>query len=142
MLTLLLASSLLAQTAAYAPTSRTVNVTGEAVEYVTPDEAVLRVGVETFAADLAASTSANDARGGDLVKALRGAGIEEKDIQADHADLEIVYQREGIAQGVAGYRMRRAYSVTVREVAKLDSLVRLALRSGANHLRASEPHAS
>jgi uncharacterized protein len=130
----LVAAVLLAQTAAYAPPSRTVNVTGEAIEYVTPDEAVLRVGVETFAADLAASTSANDARGGDLVKALRGAGVEEKDIQADHADLEIVYQRDGIAQGVAGYRMRRAYSVTVRDVSKLDSLVRLALKSGANHL--------
>jgi len=131
---LFVTSSLLAQTAAYAPTSRTVNVTGEAVEYVTPDEAVLRVGVETFAADLAASTSANDARGSDLVKALHGAGVEEKDIQADHADLEIVYQRDGIAQGIAGYRMRRAYSVTVRDVQKLDGIVRLALKSGANHL--------
>ena len=131
---LLVTSSFLAQTAAYPSTSRTVNVTGEAVEYVTPDEAVVRVGVETFAADLTASTSGNDQRGGQLVQALRGAGIEEKDIQADHADLEIVYQRDGIAQGVAGYRMRRAYSVTLRDVKKLDSVVRLALRSGANHL--------
>jgi uncharacterized protein YggE len=134
LLTLLVASPLLAQSPLVSPSSRTVNVTGEAVEYVTPDEAVIRVGVETFAADLAASTSANDQRGGQLVQALRGAGVEEKDIQADHADLEIVYQRDGIAQGVAGYRMRRAYSITLRDVKKLDSLVRLALRSGANHL--------
>ena len=85
-------------------------------------------------ADLAASTSANDQHGGQLVQALRGSGIEEKDIQADHADLEIVDQRDGIAQGVAGYRMRRTYSVTLRDVKKLDAVVRLALRSGANHL--------
>ena len=134
MLAILLTSSLFAQTVLSGPGSRTVNVTGEAVEYVAPDEAVVRVGVETFAVDLAASTSANDQHGGQLVQALRGSGIEEKDIQADHADLEIVYQRDGIAQGVAGYRMRRTYSVTLRDVKKLDAVVRLALRSGANHL--------
>src|SRR6476660_1614125 len=104
LLALFVASPLLAQSSLVNPSSRTVNVTGEAVEYVTPDEAVVRVGVETFAADLAASTSANDQRGGQLVQALRGDGVEAKDIQADHADLEIVYQRDGIAQGVAGYR--------------------------------------
>jgi uncharacterized protein YggE len=134
MLALLLTSSLLAQTAAYVPNPRTVNVTGEAVEYVTPDEAVVRVGVETFAPALSVSTSSNDSRGAGLIQALRAAGIEDKDIQADHADLEIVYQRDGIAQGVAGYRMRRAYSVTLRDVKKLDGVVRLALKSGANHL--------
>ena len=131
---LFVTSSLLAQTASYVPNPRTVNVTGEAVEYVTPDEAVLRVGVETFAPDLNVSTSSNDGRGAELIQALRAAGIEEKDIQADHADLEIVYQRDGIAQGVAGYRMRRAYSITLRDVQKLDGVVRLALKSGANHL--------
>ncbi|HEY6146965.1 MAG TPA: SIMPL domain-containing protein, partial [Thermoanaerobaculia bacterium] len=131
---LLLSTALLAQTATFVPNPRTVNVTGEAIQYVTPDEAILRVGVETFAPELSASTSSNDSRGAGLIQALRAAGIEEKDIQADHADLEIVYQRDGIAQGVAGYRMRRAYSITLRDVKKLDGVVRLALKSGANHL--------
>jgi uncharacterized protein YggE len=116
------------------PPARTISVAGEAVEYVTPDEAVVRFGIETFDKNLAAATSASDAKNTELVQALRGAGIEEKDISADHADLEIVYERDGIAQGVAGYRMRRAYAVTLRTVRRLDAIVRLALKSGANHL--------
>lgn len=128
---LLLTAGVFAQTT---PAPRTITVAGEALEYVTPDEAVVRFGIETFAKDLPAATSASESLNGTLVQALRGGGIEEKDISADHADLEIVYEREGVAQGVAGYRMRRAYAVTLRDIRRLDAVVRLALRSGANHL--------
>ena len=91
---------------------RSISVSGEALQYVVPDEAVVRLGIETFDASLDAATSANDSSGRRLVRAMRQMGVEEKGIQADHAEVEIVYPKDGVAAGIAGYRIRRAYAIT------------------------------
>ena len=100
--------------------SRSISVSGEAVLYVVPDEAIVHLGIETFAPSLGEAKSASDARGAELVEAVRSLGIDEKHLQADHADVEIVYPKDGIAAGIAGYRVRRAYGVTLHEVRRLD----------------------
>jgi len=121
-----------------APVSRSISVSGEAVVYVVPDQAIVRFGVETFNAELAAATEANDAARLRLLKALRSAGVAERDIQADHEGVEIIYPNGGIAHGVAGYQVRRAYAVTLRDVARLDEILRLLLRNGINHVEGYE----
>lgn len=118
--------------------NRTIQVSGEAVVYVVPEEATVRFGIETFDPALANATGANDALGAKLLKALRAAGLAERDIQADHADVEIVYPPHGIAEGIAGYRMRRAFTVTLRDVARLDEILGLVLKNGANHVEGYE----
>lgn len=118
--------------------TRTINVNGEAVIYVVPDEAIVRLGIETFDPSLGVATSANAATGVRIVKALRALGLEEKHIQADHAEVEIVYPKDGVAAGIAGYRVRRAYALTVRDVLRLDEVITAALKSGANHLEGYE----
>jgi uncharacterized protein YggE len=117
---------------------RSISVSGEAVIYVVPDEAVVRLGIETFDPLLGKAKSANDSRGAELVASIRSLGVEEKSIQADHAEVEIVYPKDGIAAGIAGYRVRRAYAVTLRDVRRLDDLIGKALSSGANHLEGYE----
>ena len=118
--------------------TRTINVNGEAVIYVVPDEAIVRLGVESFDPALAVSTSANAATGVQIVKALRALGLEAKDIQSDHAEVEIVYNKDGVAAGVAGYPVRRLYALTVRDVNRLDEVIGAALKRGANHLEGYE----
>ncbi|HEY6931050.1 MAG TPA: SIMPL domain-containing protein, partial [Thermoanaerobaculia bacterium] len=118
--------------------SRTIAVNGEAVIYVVPDEAIVRLGVETFAPSLAEATSSNSATGSRIVKALRALGLSEKNTQADHAEVEIVYPKDGVAAGIAGYRVRRAYAVTVTDVSRLDGVIEAALKNGANHLEGYE----
>lgn len=118
--------------------SRTINVNGEAVIYVVPNEAIVRLGVEAFDPSLAIATSANAATGARIMKALRALGLEEKHIQADHAEVEIVYPKDGVAAGIAGYRVRRAYAVTVHDVVRLDDVITAALKNGANHLEGYE----
>ena len=117
---------------------RSISVSGEALQYVVPDEAVVRLGIETFDASLDAATSANDNSGRRLVRAVRQMGVEEKGIQADHAEVEIVYPKDGVAAGIAGYRIRRAYAITVKDLKSLDELITAALKSGANHLEGYE----
>jgi uncharacterized protein YggE len=118
--------------------NRSISVTGEALQYVVPDEAVVRLGIETFDPSLDAAISASDARGSRLVRTVRQLGVEEKGIQADHAEVEIVYPKEGVAAGIAGYRVRRAYAITLKDLKRLDELVAAALKNGANHLEGYE----
>ena len=133
------AAGLRSQDAAHAiDVSRTINVNGEAVIYVVPDEAIVRLGIETFDPSLSRAKSANDERGRELVTAVRSAGVEEKNVQADHAEVEIVYPRDGVAAGVAGYRIRRAYAITLKDPRRLDDLITAALKNGANHLAGYE----
>jgi uncharacterized protein YggE len=118
--------------------SRSINVNGEAVIYVVPDEAIVRLGIETFDPSLSKAKAASDERGRDLVTAVRNVGVEEKNIQADHAEVEIVYPRDGVAAGIAGYRIRRAYAITLKDPRRLDDLITAALKNGANHLSGYE----
>lgn len=113
--------------------NRTISVSGEAVVYVVPDEAIVRFGIETFQPELSAATDANDSARRRLLKALRSDGLAEKDIQGDHEGVEIVYAANETYR-VVGYRVRRGYAVTLRDVSKLDDLLRVVLRSGVNHL--------
>jgi len=140
----ILATGLFAQSVRLTPAqsgeiSRSISVTGEALEYVAPDEAVVRFGIETFDVSLDRSLAVNDASGGRVVRAIRRAGVEERGIQADHAEVEIVYPPDkGVAAGIAGYRVRRSYAVTLKDVRRLDKVMAAALRSGANHLEGYE----
>jgi uncharacterized protein YggE len=121
--------------------SRTINVSGEAVVYVVPDEAIIRFGIESADTELAAATDANDAARRRLLKALRAGGLAEKDIQTDHEDVELVYPTGSGTWPplkIAGYRVRRAYAVTLRDVPRLDEMLRLIVRSGANHVEGYE----
>ena len=117
---------------------RSISVSGEALQYVVPDEAVVRLGIETFDPALDAAMAASDSRGSRVVRAVRGLGVEEKSIQADHAEVEIVYPKDGVAAGIAGYRVRRAYAITLKDVKRLDDVISAALKSGANHLEGYE----
>jgi len=118
--------------------TRTIAVNGEAVIYVVPDEAIVRLGIETFDPSLSRAKSANDERGRELVTAVRNVGVEERNIQADHAEVEIVYVKDNVASGIAGYRIRRAYAVTLKDPRRLDDLITAALKNGANHVAGYE----
>ena len=118
--------------------SRSISVTGEALQYVVPDQAVVRLGIETFDASLEEAVRAGDARAARLVHAVRQLGVEERGIQADHAEVEIVYPKDGVAAGIAGYRVRKAYAITLKDLGRLDAVVAAALKAGVNHLEGYE----
>jgi uncharacterized protein YggE len=113
---------------------RTITTTGEAIVYVAPDEAIVTVGVETFNANLDESKSANDAASKRLLAAVKKLGIEDRHIQTDTLQLEIRYRSGRGSEGIDGYIARRTYSVTLKDVKKLEPAVDAALHNGANQL--------
>lgn len=118
---------------------RTISVTGESLVNVVPDEVSVQFGVETFDANLDEAKSANDAASAKLVKAIKDTKlIEEKHLQADHMQIEVVYRPMGPREGIAGYLARRGYSVVLKNPKEFEKLIDTALKNGANRLMGFE----
>jgi hypothetical protein len=118
---------------------RTVSTTGEATVYVTPDEVILHVGVETFDAELDKAQALNDDASKRLVAAIKAMGVEEKHIQTADLQVEIRYKHYDKPNiGLEGYIARRAYSVTLKKVKEFENLVSVCLKNGANRLQGFE----
>lgn len=121
--------------AAEEPLPRTISTTGEAVVNVVPDEVEVLLGIETFAPKLEDAKKANDERAARLLKTIKAAGVEERQIQTDRLQLDIRYRSGHPSEGIEGYFARRSYSVTLKEPKKLDGLLEAALNNGANQLQ-------
>ena len=120
--------------AADTPMPRTISTTGEAVVNVVPDEVVLGLGVETFAAKLEEAKRLNDERASKLVAVIKAAGVDEKHIQTATLQLEIRYRSNRPSEGIDGYYARRSYSVTLKQPKGLEPLLDAALTGGANQI--------
>src|SRR5689334_19134550 len=88
---LLLALFLAAPLLADAP-NRTISTSGEATVRVAPDQAVINLGVSSFAPSLAEATRINADVGGRLLAAVKAAGVEQKDIAIDTLRLDLRYR--------------------------------------------------
>ena len=114
---------------------RNISTTGEAVVHVVPDEVVVGLGVETFAAKLEEAKKLNDERATRLVKTIKAAGVEERYIQTDTLEVEIKYRSNRPSDGIEGYYARRAYSLTLKQPKQLEGLLDACLVNGANQLK-------
>lgn len=119
-------------------TPGTVRVTGNAEVRVAPDEAVVRLGVETFDEALGQASAANETAVTAITAVARAQGGEEARIQTDHIGIEpLVDTRRSTGQpvyDVYGYRVRRTIVVTLRDLDRFDTLLRDAIAAGATHV--------
>lgn len=115
---------------------RTVSTTGDAVVYVTPDKAVISVGIDTFNAKLADSEQANESSGATLVQAVEKLGIDAKQIATSDVSISIVYPESSDhrTSDIEGYRCIRQYAVTVTDTKQVSKVINAALANGANIL--------
>jgi uncharacterized protein YggE len=118
--------------AAEAP-PREISTSGVAIVYVPPDEVRLWFGVRTQQASLDGARNANDDSAKKLVAALRGVGIDSKDLQADSMNVDLVYKEVNDVT-VVGYKVSRGYSVRLRDPKKLETVIETALKNGANQM--------
>ena len=106
------------------PEARTVRSSGSATVYVKPDEVEVTFSVHTFDSDLVKSKAANDQAVRQVIDFVKSLKVDENDIQSDAMRSERVYEpavRDRPAE-FKGYTVRRAYSIVLRDVAKLDAL--------------------
>ncbi len=127
----LLAAPALAQTAL----PPAISVTGEANVSVPPDQARIDGGVTSDAKTAREASDANNAAMGKVLQALKGAGLEEKDVQTSRLSLQpqSAPNRSG-PSAIAGYRASNRVTVRVRDVTKVASVIDTLVGAGANEI--------
>ncbi len=114
---------------------RTVTVTSTATVGSEPDEASLRLGIETMADDSAAALADNGAITDDVLAALRDVGVDASDVRTESLD---VFRRTNDRRTP---RERRVYvadstlAVTVRDLDSVGAVIEAAVGAGATGVR-------
>ena len=112
-----------------------ISVTGEATVSVPPDMAQIDGGVTSEAKTAREASDANNTAMGKVLLALKGAGIEEKDVQTSRLQLQPQYppNRTG-SSAIAGYRASNHVTIRLREVNKAAGVIDTLVGAGANEI--------
>jgi uncharacterized protein YggE len=112
-----------------------ISVTGEATVSVPPDQAQIDGGVTSEAKTAREASDANNTAMGKVLLALKGAGIEEKDVQT--ARLTLQPQSAANKTGpsaISSYRASNRVTVRLRDIAKVASVIDTMVGAGANDI--------
>ena len=100
-----------------------------------PDVASISTGVVTQAADANAAMRANAAQMDKVMKAIRAAGIAERDIQTSGISLNPQYKyTDNAPPTITGYQASNTVSVRVRDLSKLGRVLDTLVEQGANQV--------
>jgi len=113
--------------------TRSIQVTGVAVVNVTPDRALIKLGVQSngrYAKDAQAKNSATINK---VVRSLKSLGIESKDIVTDWYTIEPLYE-DYDSLYIKGYRIYNIIEITVRDVGGTNDAIVAAFQAGANQV--------
>ena len=113
--------------------NRSVNVSGAAVVYVTPDRVLLQLGVQSNGTtpDGVRSENAHDIQ--KVVQAISSLGVQPKDIATDYYLVYPIYDDYN-SLVIKGYRIDNTVSITLRDIKLVDDAIITALKSGANEV--------
>ena len=131
----------LAQEATSRPDQRLLSVTGEGVVRARPDMAVITLGMVSEAKTAQEALAANTATMSGVIEALRGRGIESRDLQTVNFSVSPVYTQppynqdpnQAFTPEIIGYSVRNELIVRIRALdtvgAVLDEIVTLGANS-------------
>jgi uncharacterized protein YggE len=112
-----------------------ISVTGEATVSVPPDLAEIDGGVTSEAKTAREASEANNAAMGKVLQALKGVGLEDKDIRTSRLSLQpqSAPNRSG-PSAIAGYRASNRVTIRVRDVTKVAGVIDTLVGAGANEI--------
>jgi uncharacterized protein len=115
---------------------RWIEVTGEASVNAAPDFARVTLGVTTTGKDAREAAAANAKEVNALITALKGNGVASVDIQTSSLSISPQFSNPGQGStgepSINGYSVSNMVTVTVRDIARLGSLIDEAVEAGAN----------
>jgi uncharacterized protein YggE len=114
--------------------SRTVQVSGAAVVNVTPDRALLQLGVQSNGTTPDSTQNANFQKIQKVISAVRALGVEAKDIATDFYIVYPVYD-DYSSLVIKGYRIDNIVSITLRDINLVDDAILASLKAGANEVQ-------
>jgi uncharacterized protein len=112
-----------------------ISVSGEATVSVPPDLALVEGGVTSEAKTAREASDANNAAMGKVLQALKGAGIEAKDVQTSRLSLQpqSAPNRSG-PPAIVSYRASNRVTIRVRDVTKVANVIDTLVAAGANDI--------
>ena len=116
-----------------------VNVVGTYEDRLTPDMAIVSLGVQTTGATAAEASNANNELMTAVIAAIKAAGIEDADIQSTNIGLSPVYAQPSrddpnAPPTITGYRATNTVSVRVLDLDQVGAILSAGLGAGANQL--------
>jgi uncharacterized protein YggE len=119
-----------------APPQRTLNVTGTGMVDLTPDVAYINIGVHTEKPTAAEAVAVNTDQTQQVVNALKGFGVDPKDIRTSNFSIwpNAQYDPQTGKQIGTTYVVDNTVYVTFRQLDKLGNLLDATVQAGANNV--------
>ncbi len=115
--------------------STLLNISAQAEARRVPDIATLSAGVVTQAVDGNTAMRENAVQMDKVMKAIKAAGIAERDIQTSGINLSPQYRyADNEAPKITGYQASNTVSLKVRDIAKLGKVLDSLAAQGANQI--------
>jgi uncharacterized protein YggE len=116
---------------------KVVRVVGTAEVKVVPDRAVIEIGVEKQNANAVVAKQLADRAARSLLASLHANGVDDNDVQTTFLTLRPQFDyRKGMR--ISYFVAAQTMSVTVRDLAKLDSLLESVIKAGGNWVNSIE----
>ncbi len=113
-----------------------ISVVGEGVSTLAPDMAVLELGVTSEAETARSAVDANSRAMSKVLKAMRDAGIAERDLQTSNFSIQPRYRhspaRDETPPVLVGYSVHNSLQVRVRDLDILGEVIDLSVSAGVN----------
>jgi uncharacterized protein YggE len=126
-------ASLHAQSTQVCDSSRSVHVSGTAVVNVTPDRALIQLGVQSNGTTPSEVKFINTNTIEDVIDRIKSFGVPAKDISTDRYIVRPVYENYNSLH-IKGYHIDNVVAVTLRDVDKVSDVIVGALEAGANEV--------
>jgi len=113
---------------------RSIHVSGMGKAFAPPDKADLTLAVEVQAKTAEAARNEAAEAMAALIKAVKNAGVAEKDIQTSSVSLYPNYSGE-TPNKIAGYQLTNQVTVCIRNINKASDIIDAAVQAGGNAAR-------
>jgi len=114
------------------PRDKTLTVQGTGSVMVEPDIARITVGALTSDADADAAQDQNDTVMTEMIEAIKGAGVDEKDIQTTQYNVRPRYDHSGKIARITGFEVTHMVTVVIRDIDTVGRVLKAANGAGAN----------
>lgn len=113
---------------------RTIVVDGQGKVTVTPDIAMVKLGMDSEGKTVAEAQQKNTVVMNKLTEKLKGLNIDEKDIQTTYYNIFPKYDYTDNVQKLVGYQVNQDLTVKIRDVSKANQVIAFAGEVGANNV--------
>ncbi|MBW6517096.1 MAG: SIMPL domain-containing protein [ANME-2 cluster archaeon] len=113
----------------------TIIVGGTGTVSMSPDKAIVYLGVQTQAKDAQGAQQENAVKMEKIIKALKSAGISEDDMETSGYSIYPMRNYETPEPTITGYTVSNQLKVTVKDIDDVGDVIDVAVDAGANEVQ-------